>query len=216
MTSWNVAGHKGTVVVEYTVFGDRADGTFDGIDTLTRTSYARKRSPTRMGSRRTRCRSRFTVPEGSGWKVATQLAPHPDGTWTATNMDRMMDSPVELSNLTMVEWKTGNSQFRMALHHRGSAEEAAAYAKAIAAITAEEEGVWGAFPQYDNGQLHVSAGLSAIRERRRHGASQLDGDCRHARLEGRRVADGRPRWRTSSSIREREARPAEVARAVRL
>jgi predicted metalloprotease with PDZ domain len=30
---WNVSGHKGTVVVEYTVYGDRADGTFDGIDT---------------------------------------------------------------------------------------------------------------------------------------------------------------------------------------
>ena len=33
------------------------------------------------------------VPEGSDWKIATQLAPHPDGTWTAPNMDRMMDSP---------------------------------------------------------------------------------------------------------------------------
>ena len=29
---WNVSGHKGTVVVEYTLFGDRADGTYDGID----------------------------------------------------------------------------------------------------------------------------------------------------------------------------------------
>src|ERR1035438_2522002 len=29
---WNVSGHKGTVVVEYTVFGDRTDGTYDGID----------------------------------------------------------------------------------------------------------------------------------------------------------------------------------------
>ncbi len=29
---WNVSGHHGTVVVEYTVYGDRADGTYDGID----------------------------------------------------------------------------------------------------------------------------------------------------------------------------------------
>ena len=29
---WNVSGHKGTVVVEYTLFGDRADGTYAGID----------------------------------------------------------------------------------------------------------------------------------------------------------------------------------------
>src|SRR5579872_6328418 len=26
---WNISGHKGTVVVEYTLFGDRADGTYD-------------------------------------------------------------------------------------------------------------------------------------------------------------------------------------------
>ncbi len=148
---WNVSGHKGTVVVEYTVFGDRADGTFDGIDT----THAHLNMPATFayahGFEKTPVSIQFAIPEGSNWKVATQLAPHPDGTWTAPFMDRMMDSPVELSDLTMVEWKTGNSQFRMALHHKGSADEAAAYAKVIASVTAEEEGVWGAFPQYDNG-----------------------------------------------------------------
>jgi predicted metalloprotease with PDZ domain len=29
---WNVSGHKGTVIIEYTLYGDRADGTYDGID----------------------------------------------------------------------------------------------------------------------------------------------------------------------------------------
>jgi predicted metalloprotease with PDZ domain len=148
---WNVSGHKGTVMVEYTVFGDRADGTFDGIDS----THAHLNMPATFayahGFEKNPVSIQFTVPEGSGWKVATQLAPHSDGTWTSANMDRMMDSPVELSDLTMVEWKTGNAQFRMALHHKGSAEEAAAYAKLIQSVTAEEEGVWGAFPQYDNG-----------------------------------------------------------------
>jgi predicted metalloprotease with PDZ domain len=148
---WSVSGHKGTVVVEYTVFGDRADGTFDGIDT----THAHLNMPATFayahGFEKNPVSIQFTVPDGSGWKVATQLAPHADGTWSSTSMDRMMDSPVELSNFMMEEWKTGSSQFRMALHHKGSPEEAAAYAKAIAAVTAEEEGVWGAFPQYDNG-----------------------------------------------------------------
>ena len=147
----NVTGHKGTVVVEYTVFGDRADGTFDGIDA----THAHLNMPATFayahGFEKNPVSIQFTIPEGSGWKVATQLAPHSDGTWSAPSMDRMMDSPVELSDLTMIEWKTGNAQFRMALHHKGTPEEAAAYAKLIAAVTAEEEGVWGAFPQYDNG-----------------------------------------------------------------
>src|SRR5687768_8491409 len=29
---WNVVGHDGTVTVTYTLFGDRADGTYAGID----------------------------------------------------------------------------------------------------------------------------------------------------------------------------------------
>ena len=148
---WNIAGHKGTVVVEYTVYGDRADGTFDGIDN----THAHLNMPATFayarGFEKNPVSIQFRIPEGSGWKVATQLAPHADGAWTAPNMDRMMDSPVELSNQTMIEWKTGNSQFRMALHHRGTEEEAAAYARLIQSVTAEEEGVWGAFPQYDNG-----------------------------------------------------------------
>jgi predicted metalloprotease with PDZ domain len=148
---WNISGHKGTVVVEYTVFGDRADGTFDGIDT----THAHLNMPATFayarGFEKNPVSIQFTVPAGSGWKIATQLKPEADGSWSAPIMDRMMDSPVELSNGTMIEWKTGNSQFRMALHHQGTPEEAAAYAKLIQSVTAEEEGVWGAFPQYDNG-----------------------------------------------------------------
>src|SRR3712207_1420540 len=29
---WNIAGHDGTVKITYTLFGDRADGTYSGID----------------------------------------------------------------------------------------------------------------------------------------------------------------------------------------
>jgi predicted metalloprotease with PDZ domain len=148
---WNISGHKGTVVVEYTVYGDRADGTYDGIDT----THAHLNLPATLawahGFEKSPVSIRFVIPEGSGWKIATQLAPHDDGTWSAPNMDRMMDSPVELSDHTLIEWKTGNAQFRMAIHHQGTAEEAAAYAKLCQAVTAEEEGVWGAFPQYDTG-----------------------------------------------------------------
>lgn len=71
------------------------------------------------------------------WKIATQLAPNDDDTWTAPGVDRMMDGTVELSAHAMVEWKIGNSQFRMALHHRGNDEEAAAYAKLCQAVVTE-------------------------------------------------------------------------------
>src|SRR5690349_5637135 len=31
-SQWNVSGHHGTVVVEYTLYGDLGDGTYDQID----------------------------------------------------------------------------------------------------------------------------------------------------------------------------------------
>jgi len=148
---WNVSGHKGTVVMEYTLFGDRADGTYAGIDP----THAHLNLPATLmwarGFEKSPVSIKFEVPPGSGWKVATQLAPNDDGAWTAPFLDRMMDGTVELSAHAMVEFKIGTSQFRMALHHRGNDEEAAAYAKLCQAVAAEEEGVFGAFPKYDTG-----------------------------------------------------------------
>jgi predicted metalloprotease with PDZ domain len=148
---WNISAHNGTVVVEYTLFGDRADGTYAGIDL----THAHLNMPATLvwahGFEKTPVSLKFEVPPDSGWKVATQLQPHDDGTWTAPFMDRLMDSPVELSKYYLAAWKTGDAQFRMALHHKGTDEEAAAFARLCEAVTAEEEGVFGAFPKYDTG-----------------------------------------------------------------
>ncbi|HTA71515.1 MAG TPA: PDZ domain-containing protein [Bryobacteraceae bacterium] len=148
---WNVSGHKGTVVVEYTLFGDLADGTYSAIDT----THAHLNLPATLvwahGFEKVPVSLKFDIPEGSGWTIATQLQAHDDGTWTAPFMDRMMDGPVELSQHYLATWKIGDSQFRLALHHKGTDEEAAALAKMAEAVTAEEEGVWGAFPKYDTG-----------------------------------------------------------------
>jgi predicted metalloprotease with PDZ domain len=91
---WNVSGHKGTVVMEYTVFGDRADGTYAGIDP----THAHLNLPATLmwahGFEKSPVALKFEIPAGSGWKIATQLAPNDDGTWTAPSMDRMMDGTV--------------------------------------------------------------------------------------------------------------------------
>jgi predicted metalloprotease with PDZ domain len=149
-SQWNVTGHKGTVVVEYTLFGDRADGTYAGIDP----SHAHLNMPATFawahGFEKRPIALKFNVPPGSDWKIATQLIPHDDGTWSAPDLDWFLDSPVELGPVTMREWKVGDARFRLALHHAGTAEEAAAYAKMCEAVVTESEGVFGAFPKYDN------------------------------------------------------------------
>ena len=149
--SWKVSGHKGTVVVRYTVFGDRADGTYDGIDA----THAHLNMPATFvwahGMDKIPASFRFLLPEGSNWKIATQLIPAADGTWTTPSVDMMMDSPVELSAHDLEEWTVGDHQFRLALHHTGSKAEAAAFARMARAVVTEAEGVFGAFPKYDGG-----------------------------------------------------------------
>ncbi len=148
---WNLAGHTGTVVVEYTLFGDRADGTYDGIDL----SHAHLNIPATFawahGLEKRPILVKFNIPQGAGWKIATQLIPHDDGTWSAPDVDWFMDSPVELGPVTEPEWRVGDARFRLALHHAGTQAEAAAYATMCQAVVTEAEGVFGAFPKYDNG-----------------------------------------------------------------
>jgi predicted metalloprotease with PDZ domain len=148
---WNIAGHKGTVVVEYTLFGDRADGTYDGIDP----THAHLNIPATFawahGFEHQPIAVKFDLPPGADWKIATQLVPRDDGTWSASDLDWFMDSPVELGPVTMREWKVGDARFRLALHHAGTDEEAAACARMCEAVVTEAEGVFGAFPKYDNG-----------------------------------------------------------------
>ncbi len=150
-SQWAVSGHKGTVVVEYTLFGDRADGTYDGIDE----THAHLSMPATFvwahGMDKLPMSFRFLLPENSKWKIATQLKSEPDGTYSAPNVDMMMDSPVELSNFDLHEWTVGGSQFRLAIHHTGSNQESAAFAQMAKAVVTEAEGVFGAFPKYDTG-----------------------------------------------------------------
>ena len=79
---WDVAGHDGTVVVTYTLFGDRADGTYSAIDL----THAHLNMPaTFMWARGLDARPvRVTFRTDRPWKVATQLFPTPDSlTFTA-------------------------------------------------------------------------------------------------------------------------------------
>ena len=149
--SWQVSGHHGTVVFEYTLFGDHADGTYAGIDR----THAHLNMPAAFAWAKSYADKpstfRFNIPPGSKWKVATQLLPDSDGTFRAPNLEWMMDSPVEISDHALIEWKVEDAVFRLALHHQGTEQEAQQYAQMCHAIVLEEEGVMGALPKYDGG-----------------------------------------------------------------
>ena len=150
---WDVAGHGGAVTVSYTLYGDHADGTYVGID---RTHGHLNMPATFMWARGTEQRPielRVRVPEGSGWRVATQLAPTADPfRFEAPNLQYFLDSPTEVSDFWERTWELEGQTIRVALHHEGAEALAGAYSVAVAAIVEAARDVYGELPDFDYGQ----------------------------------------------------------------
>jgi predicted metalloprotease with PDZ domain len=152
---WDVAGHDGTVVIQYTLFGDRTDGTYAGIDA----GHAHLNIPATFlwarGMENAPVRVRFERP--AGWKVATQLVATADSSvFTAPDLQYFMDSPVEVSPWDVRTWTVpgpdGRPQtLRLVLHHLGTAEEADRYADKARRVVAEQIAVFGEAPRFDFG-----------------------------------------------------------------
>jgi predicted metalloprotease with PDZ domain len=151
---WDVARGDGTVRVSYTVFGDRTDGTYLGIDR----THAHINMPSLfmwargMGS----APIRLTLHPREGWRIATQLVPTADSTtFTAPNFQWFMDSPVEVGPVTFHTWSDSTngkrSTWRLALHHVGTDAQADTFATMAKKIVAEEVAAWGAPAGYDVG-----------------------------------------------------------------
>jgi predicted metalloprotease with PDZ domain len=148
---WDVTGHDGTVVVRYRVFGDRVDGTYLAIDS----THAHMNMPaTLMWARGLEMRpARVTLvpPEGRKWRVATQLyATNDPYTFTAPNMHYLLDSPTEFSAFTLRTFNVEGPDFRIALHHDGTDEDADAYARDTERIVRETAAIFGEFPRFEN------------------------------------------------------------------
>lgn len=152
---WDVAGHDGTVRVTYTVFGDRADGTYLAVDR----NHAHLNPPAvfmwarGLERRSTRVTFRSGRPD---WRIATQLAATSDSAvFTAPHLQYFMDSPVELSAHEVHSWKVASGgrtqEIRVALHHAGSEADAAAYVDGTRRIIDAAVRVWGELPRFDYG-----------------------------------------------------------------
>ncbi len=159
---WTVYGHDGTVRFHYTLFGDRGDGTYNQIDE----SHAHLNGPATYvwarGAENRPVRVRFEIPEGSGWRAATQLIPTGEpNVFEAPDRDYLMDSPVELSRFDLREWKVDDGRrkqtLRLAVHHTGTPEDVDGLAALLEKVVREEIGIFGELPRFDQGVYTVLA-----------------------------------------------------------
>jgi predicted metalloprotease with PDZ domain len=154
---WNVAGHDGTVRITYKVFGNHVDGTYLAVDD----SHAHMNMPATLmwarGFDMRPVRITFVPPATYTWKPATQLFPTSDPwTFTAPNLQYLMDSPTELSDYTLRSFTVKNpdgKEFTIytAVHHDGDPALIDEYAAAAQKIVNEAAGVYGEFPNFDTG-----------------------------------------------------------------
>ena len=152
--NWTVQKHDGTIQFSYTLYGNRADGTYSGIN--------RKHAHLNMPAtfvwadefKDQPITVQFHPPQGSEWKVATQLKPTDEQyAFTAPDFYYFMDSPTELSNFGLNSWSvaadTTEYTIRLALHHNGTEQQLNDYAWMAKKVVAEQMAVYGEPPAFD-------------------------------------------------------------------
>ena len=154
---WNVSGHDGTVRIVYKVYGDHVDGTYLGIDS----THAHMNMPATLmwarGFETRAARVTFEPPGGLKWVPATQLFPTQDQwTFTAPNMQYLMDSPTELSAQTIRSFNVRNPDgreltIRTAVHHDAADAAIDEYVAGAEKIVREQGAIFGEFPEFDTG-----------------------------------------------------------------
>ncbi len=146
---WDVTpAADGTVIFSYTLYGDRTDGTYVGIDQ----QHAHLNPPAALcyatGLEARPAEIKFDLP--ATWKVATQLRPGAEkNTFTAPNLQYLMDSPVSLGAQQVRTWQEGDQTIELATLYQGSAAEIDAYAKKVQKVVKEEKAVFGELPTFD-------------------------------------------------------------------
>jgi predicted metalloprotease with PDZ domain len=156
-SQWNVDGHDGTVRIVYKIYGDHVDGTYLAIDT----THAHMNMPATLmwarGFDRRPVRVTFEPPNGLSWVPATQLFPTGDPwTFTAPNLQYLMDSPTELSAQTIRSFTVRGPDgrdvtIRAAIHHDAGDAEVNEYVSGVETIVREQAAIFGEFPEFDPG-----------------------------------------------------------------
>lgn len=152
---WMVGGHDGVVSLTYTLYGDRADGTYSQIDA----THAHLNMPATLMWARGYDDRPVTVrfrPYEPQWRISTQLAPTSDpNVFAAPNLQYLMDSPAELSEQMVREWQVDDAgvarTIRLALHHGGSEADADRFADMAKRVVAQQIAIFGDVPDFDFG-----------------------------------------------------------------
>jgi len=149
---WLITGHDGEVNISYVLFANRGDGTYSQIDE----THAHLNIPATFMYAQSLSERKievdFKIRKDLKWKVATQLPLVNGTTHSAPNLQYFMDSPTEISNFGLREFKVDNQMIQLALHHNGTDAELDTYFEKVKKVVLAEKEVYGELPTFDYGK----------------------------------------------------------------
>lgn len=150
--SWEITGHDGTVHISYTLFANRGDGTYSQVDD----THAHLNMPATfifMDTTEERpIEVTFDTRQDLNWKVATQLKKLTATKYFAPNLYYFLDSPTEVSEYQLREFKVDGQNIRFVLHSPDSSEDFDTYWEQVKKVVREQKAVFGELPTYDFGE----------------------------------------------------------------
>lgn len=161
---YQVTGISDSVTLVYTLYGNYADGTYCGIDV----SSIHLNMPAAFmwveELQHTPIEVTFHIPDPS-FTIATQLKPGSNRfTFSAPDLQYLMDSPTKIGNLHWREWtvsdKDRTQTIRLALEAVVTETEVDSLAKILKRVTAQAAKVFGAYPRYDYGTYTFIASIN--------------------------------------------------------
>jgi predicted metalloprotease with PDZ domain len=152
---YEVAHHNGYIRVQYTLYGNYADGTYVGLDP----DGVHLNMPGAFlwmkGVENSAITIHFNVPAEWHWTIATQLMPTSDSlTFLARNFQYFMDCPTKIGPLHYRKWEVKNPDgkvysFRIALDGGNDDTAFTNFAQKVERIVAQAQAVYGETPAYD-------------------------------------------------------------------
>lgn len=150
--TWIAPVTNGTLLFEYTLYGNHADGTYTGIDS--RKLHLNMPATFVYGENLQEVPIDLIInlKERPEWTVATQLVKKNDSTFSAPNYYYFYDSPTMAGDIHWRSWKSGDQMIEMAIMHEGDDDELNDYVAWCRKVVEAEKQVFGELPRFDYGR----------------------------------------------------------------
>ena len=153
---WEVAGHDGFVKFQYTLFGNRADGTYTGIDN--RKVHMNMPATFAYGKEMEERPVELIIDLNGrpNWTVATQLKQLSKEKYWAPNYYYFFDSPTIVGDIDVRQWTSSSEgkdyTIEVAMLHEGTDKELDDYTEWVKKVVEEQKAIYGSLPAYDYGK----------------------------------------------------------------